>query len=227
MQQKQHHGFRYKIAYALKEIKFKGNLYIIDTNTEVLEYVKEKYKMLIPEAKIICINKNFEDAFNDVPNDFDLLLSNHCIDDMIISEFMQHYYNKNLNNDNFKDMLTEAWIELGKDKTKIDEISNKVFSTFEKFFLDKKIGTIIMSQYKSNLYFKDEFKEMDEITESCFNRIKQLIAMDSEYVNKILDFYPFGDDERYRGKYLLNNTQNAKNWIVGKIKYKIEKNLKI
>ena len=227
MQLKQHHGFRYKIAYALKEIKFKGNLYIIDTNTEVLEYVKEKYKMLIPEAKIICINKNFEDAFNDVPNDFDLLLSNHCIDDMIISEFMQHYYNKNLNNDNFKDMLTEAWIELGKDKTKIDEISNKVFSTFEKFFLDKKIGTIIMSQYKSNLYFKDEFKEMDEITESCFNRIKQLIAMDSEYVNKILDFYPFGDDERYREKYLLDNTQNAKKWIVGKIKYKIEKNLKI
>ena len=227
MQLKQHHGFRYKIAYALKEIKFKGNLYIIDTNTEVLEYVKEKYKMLIPETKIICINKNFEDAFNDVPNDFDLLLSNHCIDDMIISEFMQHYYNKNLNNDNFKDMLTEAWIELGKDKTKIDEISNKVFSTFEKFFLAKKIGTVIVSQYKSNLYFKEEFKEMDEITESCFNRIKQLIAMDSGYVNKILEFYPFGDDERYRGKYLLNNTQNAKNWIVGKIKYKIEKNLKI
>ena len=36
--------------------------------------------------------------------------------------------------------------------------------------------------------------------------------------NKILDFYPFGDDERYRGKYLLDNTQNAKNWIVGKCK---------
>lgn len=174
--------------------------------------------MIIPKAKIICINKNFKDASNDVPNEFDLLLSNHCIDDMIISEFMQNYYNKNLNNDNFKNMLTEAWIELGKDTTKINKISNKVFLTFKKFFLDKKIGTIIMSQYKSNLYFKDEFKEMDEITESCFNRIKQLIAVDNEYINKILDFYPFGSDERYKGKYLLNNTQNAKNWIVGKIK---------
>ena len=217
MQLKQRLGFRYKIAYALKEINFQGNLYVIDTNTEVLEYVKEKYKMIIPEAKIICINKNFEDAFNDVPNEFDLLLSNHCIDDMIISEFMQNYYNKNMNNDKFKDILTEAWIELGNDARKINEISNKVFSSFQKFFLDKKIGTIIMSQFKSNLYFKDEFKEMDEITESCFNRIKQLISMDNEYVNKILEFYPFGDDERYRGKYLLDNTQNAKNWIVGTI----------
>jgi len=63
----------------------------------------------------------------------------------------------------------------------------------------------------------DKFKEMDQITENCFNRIKKLIAMDNEYVNAILDFYPFGDDERYRGKYLLDNTQNAKNWIVGAI----------
>ena len=35
-------GFRYKIAYALKEINFNGKLYVIDTNTEVLKYVNEK-----------------------------------------------------------------------------------------------------------------------------------------------------------------------------------------
>lgn len=210
-------GFRYKIAYGLKDINFQGNLYVIDTNSEVLEYVKEKYKEIIPNAKIVCINKSFEDAFNDIPEQIDLLLSNHCIDDMIIAEFMQNYYNKNLSNENFKDMLTEAWIELGKDIAKIEEINNKVFSTFEEFFLCKQIGMVIMSQYKSNLYFKDKFKEMDEITESCFNKIKQLIKMDDEYINQILDFYPFGDDERYRGKELLDNTQNAKNWIVGKI----------
>lgn len=211
-------GFRYKIAYALKDLGFQGNLYVIDTNTEVLEYINEKYNSILPNAKIICINKSFENAFEDIPNEFDLLLSNHCIDDMIIAEYMQNYYNKNLNNENFRDMLTQAWVELGKEPTKINEISSKVFSIFKNFFLNKRISTIIMSQYKSNLYFKDKFREMDEITESCFNRIKQLIAMDNEYVNKILDFYPFGDDERYRGKYLLDNTQNAKNWIVGKCK---------
>lgn len=208
-------GFRYKIAYALKEVNFQGNLYIIDTNTEVLEYVNEKYKEILPNAKIITINKSFENAFEDIPNGFDLLLSNHCIDDMIIAEYMNNY-DKNLNNENFKDMLTEAWIKLGKEPTKINEISDKVFSTFKKFFSDKTINTIIISQYKSNSYFKDKFKEMDEITEKCFNKVKELVIMDNEYINNILDFFPFGDDERYRGKYLLDNTQNAKNWIVGK-----------
>ena len=208
-------GFRYKIAYALIEVKFQGNLYIIDTNTEVLEYVNEKYKEILPNAKIITINKSFENAFEDIPNEFDLLLSNHCIDDMIIAEYMNNY-DKDLNNENFKDMLTEAWIKLGKEPTKINEISDKVFSTFKKFFSDKTINTIIISQYKSNLYFKDKFKEMDEITEKCFNKVKELVIMDNEYINNILDFFPFGDDERYRGKYLLDNTQNEKNWIVGK-----------
>lgn len=212
-------GFRYKIAYALKEVNFQGILYIIDTNTEALEYVNEKYKKILPNAKIITINKSFENAFEDIPNEFDLLLSNHCIDDMIIAEYMNNY-DKDLNNESFRDMLTEAWIKLGKEPTKINEISSKVFSTFEKFFSNKKIDTIIISQYKSNLYFKDKFKEMDEITEECFKKVKELVIMDNEYINNILDFFPFGDDERYRGKYLLDNTQNAKKWIVGKYREK-------
>ena len=207
-------GFRYKIAYALKNINFKGTLYVIDTNKEVLEYVAEKYKTILPDCKIICINKSFEDSFSDVPNEIDLLLSNHCIDDMIIAEYMQNYYNNNLKNENFKDMLKDAWIKLGKDTEKVDEIVNMVYLSFKEFLSNKKISNIIISQYKSNLYFKDEFKEMDEITEKCFNKVKSLIKMDEEKINKILDFYPFGKDERYRGKYLLDNTQNAKNWIV-------------
>ncbi len=212
-------GFRYKIAYSLKEFNFSGNIYVIDTNTEVLEYIKEKYCKILPNANVICINKTFENCFKDIPKEFDLFLSNHSIDDMIIAEYMEKTYTKNLGNDDFKDLLSNAWIELGKDKDMIEQITNHVYSSFKEFFTKKKIETIIISQYKSNLYFKDKFTEMDDITENCFNRIKKLVQMDNENINKILDFYPFGeDDERYNGKYLLDNTQNAKNWIVGKSK---------
>ena len=134
---------------------------------------------------------------------------------MIIAEYMKNY-SENLNSKEFKEILTKAWMSLGKNENQINEIINKIFDEFKEFFLSKEISTIIMSQYKSNLYFKDSFKEMDEITEKCFKKIKNLIEMNNEYLNKILDFFPFGDDERYRGEYLVNNTQNAKNWIVGK-----------
>lgn len=209
-------GFRYKIAYALKNIDFNGTIYIVDTNAEVLKYVNKKYRELLPNAKIVCINKDFENSFDDIPDEFDLLLSNHCIDDMIISEYMQNYYNKNLGNANFKNMLTQAWIALGKNPIMINKISDKVYSIFKTFFHEKKIQSIIISQYKSNLYFKDKFTEMDEITEKCFYRIKELVKTDDDFINKLLDFYPFGNDERYMGECLLKNTQNATNWIVSK-----------
>lgn len=210
-------GFRYKIAYGLKKLDFSGYIYVIDTNLEVLEYVKDKYSELLPKANVICINSTFENCFEMIPKEFDLFLSNHSIDDMIIAEFMEKSYTNNLGNDDFRDILSDAWIELGKNKEIIKQITNHVYLSFNKFFDEKNIGTIIMSQYKSNLYFKDKFTEMDEITENCFNKIKQLVKMDNENINKVLDYYPFGeDDERYNGKYLLDNTQNAKNWIVGK-----------
>ena len=209
-------GYRYKIAYALKEFNFKGTIYVVDTNIDVLDYIKEKYKEFLPQSNIICVNKTFENCFEDIPNEFDLLLSNHSIDDMIIVEYMEKSYINNLGKDDFRDILSEAWKELGKDTNMIENITNDVYLSFKRFFDNKKIETIIMSQYKSNLYFKEEFKEMDEITENCFNKIKQLVNMDNDYINKVLEYYPFGeDDERYNGKYLLDNTQNAKNWIVG------------
>ena len=78
---------------------------------------------------------------------------------------------------------------------------------------------IIMSQYKSNSYFLGESNYIDKIVDECFNKIKKLTTTDDKLVNNLLDFYPFGDnDERYNGKYLTDNTQNAKNWIAGEIK---------
>ncbi len=50
------------------------------------ERFKEKYKEFLPQSNIICVNKTFENCFEDIPNEFDLLLSNHSIDDMIIAE---------------------------------------------------------------------------------------------------------------------------------------------
>ena len=81
-------GFRYKIACGLKRIDFKGNLYIVDLNKMVLDYVYTKYKEILPEANIICIQSTLKDSINKLPADIDLFLSNHCIDDMMIGEFI-------------------------------------------------------------------------------------------------------------------------------------------
>jgi len=210
-------GFRHKIADALKEINFSGTLYVIDYSSDVLEYIKDKYKSILPNAKIVCINKKFEDCLELIPDKIDLFLSNHSIDDLIISNYSSNYYSSKINNEFLHDDLLKLWKELYYDKNSIELITNNLKKIYNKLFSKKDIGLIIMSQYKSNSYFLDNEYYMDEIVTKCFNEIKDLTDTNDIKVNKVLDFYPFGKaDERYNGKYLIDNTQNAKNWIVGK-----------
>ena len=212
-------GFRHKIADALKEFNFDGTIYIIDYSNDVLNYVKNKYKEMLPNADIICINKKFEESLASIPENIDLFLSNHSIDDLIISRYSSSKYSAESNNESLYDDLIKLWKNLYNDPESVKNITEEVVMNFKRLFNSKNIELVIISQYKSNSYFLGKSNYIDEIVDNCFEKIKQLTNTDDENINKLLDFYPFGkDDERYNGKYLTDNTQNAKNWIAGHYK---------
>ena len=212
-------GFRHKIANALSDINFKGTFYVIDSSKDVLDYVNKKYQEFIPDAKIITINCNFEEAIAKLPKNIDLFLTNHSIDDMIIAEYSNIKYNLGVNNESLNENLLQMWSDLYNDKIKRKEISDSIYLMFKRLLEEKEIKYSIISQYKSNSYFLGKSNLIDEITCECFNKIKQLYLVDNDKIDNSLNYYPFGiDDERYNGKYLTYNTQNSKNWIVGTVK---------
>ena len=208
-------GFRHKIALALKETNFNGTIYVIDNSRDVLDYVEDKYKEILPDANIICINKDFKDSIELLPSNIDLFLSNHSIDDLIISKYSNISYNKEVNNEILLKNLLSSWEKLYTDKKK-NNIIDEVVNEFKKLFESKNIKLVIMGQYKSNSYYLNQQTYMDYITNDCFNKIKQLVIMDNDLVDDALSFYPFGyNDKRYNYKELTDNTQSSKNWIVG------------
>lgn len=210
-------GFRYKTAYVLKWLNFEGDLYVIDNSYDVLNYVEEKYSQMLPNAKIHLINKDFKGVKAYVPDNIDLFISNHCIDDLIIFNYYNVTYNMDDNNEITHDRLLKLWDELYFKETKQKDIIEEVYSLFKDFFNAKKVELTLMAQYSSNSYYLGEANNMDEITRKCFNKVKDLFITDDKQLDRILDFYPFGkDDDRYNEKYLLDNTQNPMNWIVGK-----------
>ena len=81
-------GYRWKIAYALKSINFNGTIYIIDSNKNVIDFVKEKYKEILPDATIVPINEDLSKCIELLPKNIDLFVANHCVDDMIISKYL-------------------------------------------------------------------------------------------------------------------------------------------
>ena len=211
-------GFRYKIACALQIINFNGTLYIIDSNTEVLKYIKKKYKELLPYATIKCINCDFVDSIKYLPKKIDLLLGNHIIDDMIISKYLNNKLLKNaFNNTKLSSkLLNESWKALSKSKL-LNKYKKEVLNDFKTFYKNIDVKLNILSGYKSG-YYVDDKNYIEDLINDTFIILKKHIKTDNKSVSKSLDFYMKDFDVclKDNGLHLLDNIQNSKNWIVGK-----------
>lgn len=210
-------GFRHKIANALKDLNFEGTIYVIDSNKEALNYVKEKYEIILPKAKVICINKDLEIAIDDLPSEIDLFLANHSIDDMIIEEYLGEEDSKIAfdNTSLSKEKLLNKWDELEKDVYIQEKIKNIVYLKWLKLFNNVSIKLIVMSQYLSNEYFsKNDY--LEKMVKELFINLKRFTNSDDEKIANLLNYYVREDDDRFKDEKLLNNTQHFSNWIVGK-----------
>lgn len=208
-------GFRTKIAHALSKINFKGNLYIIDINKKVIEFVKKEYKRIIPDANIICIQKSLLESIKLLPDKIDLFLSNHPLDDMMMSLYLKDSSHLAFDNtDKSKEYLYSSWKNLIKNKEKIDMFRHSIISEFITLFKNIDIDLTVISQYKSAYYHN---LGVDKEVKRNFLKLKSLMNTNDEKLNEIFDF-PIEDFDfaKKKGYSLKENIQNSKNWIVGK-----------
>jgi hypothetical protein len=207
-------GFRIKGAYTLREINFKGTLYVLDTNPNVLEFIKYIYQIILPEANIICLKHSLKDSLGYLPKEIDLFMSNHPLDDMIIYEYLGLQSNMAFdNNIDSKIHLYKAWEEI-LDKNKIDEISEIVLNEWLHFLSNIKIKLFILNQYKSAYYMEKE-NISDVLTRDLFLALKNYTGTENKLLDKAFAF-EFGDFgiAKEEGFSLKDNIQNSRNWIV-------------
>lgn len=211
-------GFRCKIAYALKKLNFDGNIYIIDSNANALEFVYQKYRSILPKAKIILVNKDISESISLLPKKATLFLANHCIDDMIISKYLNGKKLKKAfdNTDESKKILLECWNELREDSDNLLKIREHVYDDLINFFEKIDFDLIVMSQYKSAYYMKQK-NYVEELSKVIFDQLKLNINTDLNILKAALnfDFKDFGVALN-EGFSLKQNIQFYDNWIAGK-----------
>jgi hypothetical protein len=78
-------GFTSKIGIALAKIQFTGHLFIVEPNKDAIEWIGNQYSKLLPNTKIVLINRSINDAANELPINVDAVLMNHVLDDMILN----------------------------------------------------------------------------------------------------------------------------------------------
>lgn len=213
-------GFRYKIACALSKINFKGNLYIIDLNKNVLDYVYNRYKEILPDANIICLESNLKNSINKLPKKIDLFLSNHCIDDMIIGEFIDKNRNFGFGNDECsKEFLLNEWNKLEENISELEKIKENVYNEISFFIDNTDIDFFIISQYKSAYYVKEK-SNVEINAREILNRLKSKFIINKEKLKNAMEIYieDFDEGAEFEELGFKNNIQNIENWIAGRKK---------
>lgn len=208
-------GFKYKIANALKKLNYKGELYVIDPNKKAIEFLQEKYTEILPNARIYFLSKTLEEAIDYLPSNIDLLCANHCLDDMIINEYIKN--DIEIFNDDNSEKIIEKWKELADSKELLNNVNKKILECFKNIFEKIKIKKIILAQYRSNGYFDENSKMIYDLTKELFYKIKELISVDDN-IQTLLSNIQVNKNYKYihlNDKDLYNNIQNENNWIVG------------
>ena len=137
------------------------------------------------------------------------------IDDLILESYVnKSYYKQLLSNNMDRKRYLSIWNNFSQDKKSIQEITNEINETFVKFFNEKNVGKVILSQYRSNLFYQGQDECIEKIVRKTFDNLKAFFCFD-DWAKEALTFHPFGDDERYLGNELLENTRNMDNWFVG------------
>lgn len=211
-------GFRYKIAYALKKINFKGTIYIIDSNKNVISFVKKKYKSILPESKIVTISKDLSEAIKIIPKKIDLFVANHSIDDMIISKYLDENKLKKAfdNTEESKQILIDCWNTLREEDNLLLDINTRVLNDFIKLFESIQFKLIVMSQYKS-AYYMNQKNYIEDLSKKIFDDLKKRIDIDEERLKESLAFeFADFDAALNEGFSLKENIQYYDNWCVGK-----------
>lgn len=213
-------GFKYKIAYALKNINFNGTIFIIDSNRNVTEFVKEKYLKILPSSKIITINTDLMDSIQLLPENIDLFVANHCIDDMIISKYLVGKKLEDAFNNTAKsnEILINCWNKLKEEDNILFNIKENVYKDLTSFFASINFKFIIMSQYKSG-YYMNQKNYVENLSKEIFDKLKNKVYININNLKKALsfDFEDF-DVALNKGYSLKENIQFYDNWIAGKYK---------
>lgn len=206
-------GASSKIEFALSNIGFKGKLFIIEPQEDVSKILYKKAKKLLPDAKIIVINKGFNDVF--IAENIDAIFANHPFDDFISAYLTIEKKERDVIFDDISkedervlELLKSSW---SASKENIEKAKNLVKKDFEDFLKRLNPKAFAFSQYSSSYFEKNNLSIINVNAEDLFRNI--ICGLPDRYsdekIQNILD-----KNENYGNEQIGKKILNAKNWVV-------------
>lgn len=211
-------GSSSKLAQALAKINFSGTLYVVEPHTKIVKVIKEAYKKWLPQAKVIILNELLEHSLSKLPCNADFILSNHPLDDMLLSagitavELNELFdWAADMPSATF-DSTIAAWTRLNNNPVQLAASKEHVFKTWETSLKLLKPKTVILSQYPSFMMESRGLSELNQWGWSLLQRLKMTYEehiIPEQFVQTVLNGL-----KNYNDPHLGLGILNAQYWLV-------------
>lgn len=206
-----------KIGVALARLNFHGVLYVIDASAAALDALAPKYRALLPDADLRFICSTIHDC--QLPENADMLLGNHIIDDMMLSavenirgmrpssEWAASYTHAPSRD------VRDSWAELSSQ----DELTSKVKETVSADVMNAITASsaklTVLTQYPSATLLDHGMQDLNEQAFNVLDGLKSIYhlhALDAS-VQPVLN-----KTKNYGNAHIGRHLLNAAYWMVRK-----------
>ncbi|MGZ3712423.1 MAG: hypothetical protein ACXVBE_11740, partial [Bdellovibrionota bacterium] len=197
-------GDRAKVGIGLAGIDFHGTLYVVEPSGPALQRVVEKYKEILPNAKIIPVEKTLQDALPSLPKNADALLANHPIDDMILADRLDSLVSGKIF-DNVRaafENVEKAWQAIALDKKGLAAAQENTTNLWLHAVDTLKPRGLGISQYESGVLQKYKVFTPDQAAQAVVQKLKS----------------HFGENDPLLSDRLARHRMQPERWIVAQLK---------
>lgn len=218
-------GNSVKIGMALAKLDFKGSVFLVDPFQEALEEASKSYLNILPKAEIKAVAKTLADSLNFLPRESVCLVSNHCIDDMIMVAGQSEYSLTQLfewtaiEHEQTIPLSKKVWADLEADPLKLSIIKNQVYRDCCSVIENLQPRLCIFGQYPSITLKNADMNNLNihasEILQKLHTKFINKVVPESE-IQKILN-----TNKHFNDLHIGNEVLNAGNWFVLKNKNQV------
>ena len=197
-------GDRAKIGLGLKDIGFRGTLYIVEPNQASLQRLVQKYQRLLPSATLHPLPMPLSNARGLLPSGADLLVSNHPLDDMVLYATSDEKTRQNLFDDSEStesaETVHQAWGKLAQQPSLLEEAKAKVVEDWSDLVRTLQPRSLAISQYESGFFQQRGLRIPDETAYEILRTLKGI----------------FGPTDPLLEQKLKRHRFSSKRWLVSK-----------
>ena len=168
-----------KIGTALRELNFRGTIYIVEPHLETMNEIVANYQKLLPQAKVVGIPRILKEAIPILPKRPDALISNHPLDDMIaaasLTKLEANEYAGEVNRYRNAEMseIEAVWSRIASSRDLERRLVEEVASEWQNAIQILDPSYTIVSQYTSPRHTSGPLLAADRLGNYCLQELKR------------------------------------------------------